>query len=107
MISLYKILESEVHNKKSIYLYKENDILWKAYEHSAYILSKIFPDFLVKNEVVDLNFILCTAMVDIRKMKDLMTGTALNFHDDCLEIVTNYKYKEEDFIVWKSTLPED
>lgn len=103
---LHKILESEVRNRKSIYLYRESGVLWKAYERSAYILSRVFPDLLVKNEVLESNHIVCTTMVDIRKIKDFMTGTDLNFHKNCLEIITRYKYKDEDFIIWKSMLPE-
>lgn len=42
MRDIFTILEKEINNTNRIMLYKDDGV-WRAYEHSAYLLSLVLP----------------------------------------------------------------
>lgn len=68
MCEVVTILERELNNTGLIYIYREGDGKWYAYEQSAFHLSRMMPGLTVGRYVMDNALWLARAEVDINRL---------------------------------------
>ena len=68
MCEVVTILERELDNTGLIYIYRENDGRWYAYEQSAFYLSQMMQGVSIGRFVMDNTLWLARAEVDIKQV---------------------------------------
>lgn len=107
MRDIFTILEKEISNTSRIMLYKE-DGMWRAYEHSAYLLSVVLPSVCSTKNInnyyeiiIASNTICCDECMNTLLQLEVIAKEA-----DYMEFdLTELKISTEKFDEWKENIP--
>ncbi len=107
MRDIFTILEKEINNTSRIMLYKDDGV-WRAYEHSAYLLSVVLPSVCSTKNInnyyeiiIASNAICCDECMNALLQHEVITKEA-----DYMEFdLTGLQISTEKFDEWKENIP--